>query len=114
MGFLFPRRGMSYALQNNEWAQTRGLAAEHLYLLAWYKPFFRSNQSPICLAQITLPDMQMDRINLGWRGLPLIGRAGPESQQALPGARYLPSYDQVRLPPSAAAGLRIEPASFGT
>ncbi len=113
MGSLLLRRA-PHARQNNEWAQTRGLAAEHLRLLAWHKPFFRFHQSPIWLAQITLCDMQMDRISSDWLGVPLIGRAAPQSQQALSGARHPASYDQLRLRPSAVASLRIEPASFRT
>jgi len=113
LGSLFLRRG-PHARQNNEWAQTRGFAAEHLYLLAWHKPFFRFNPSPIWLAQITLCDLQMHRLNADWLGLPLIGRAVPQSQQVLSGARHVASYDQLRLRPTAVISLRIEPASFRT
>jgi hypothetical protein len=48
----------------------------------------------------------MDWINWDWLGLvlALIAQVVPQLLQALPGVRYLPSYDQLRLPPSAAAG----------
>jgi len=39
-----------FARQNNECAQTRGVAAERVHLLAWHKPFFRFNPSPVGLA----------------------------------------------------------------
>jgi hypothetical protein len=113
VGSLFVRRGTPCPSEQRM-GPTRGVAAEHLHLLAWHKPFFRFNQSPIWLAQITLLGMQLDWINSDWLGLPLIGRAAPQSQQALSGARHLASYDQLRLRPSAVAGLRIELASFRT
>src|SRR2546426_5735036 len=80
----------------------------------WHKPFFRCNQSLNWLAQTTLRDIQMSRINSDWLGLPLIGRAAPQSQQVLSDARRPPSYAQLRLRPSAVASLRIELASFRT
>lgn len=61
---------------------------------------------PSWLAQVTLRGMGMDWINRDWLGLvlALIAQVVPQLLQALPGVRYLPSYDQLRLPPSAAAG----------
>jgi hypothetical protein len=60
--------------------------------------------SPSWLAQVTLRGMRMDWINWDWLVLALVAQVAPQLSQALPGVRYLPSYDQLRLPPSAAAG----------
>jgi hypothetical protein len=54
----------------------------------------------------TVGGMLMEWISWDWLVpvLALIAQVVPQLLQALPGVRYLPSYDQLQLPPSAAVG----------
>ena len=113
VGSFFLRRGTPCPSRQRMGPNTRRRCGAPV-LPCWAQVVLPLQSIPHLACQITWRNMQMDRINSDWLGLPLIGRAAPQSLRALSGARRLASYDRLRLPPTAVAGLRIGLASFRT